>query len=148
MASYEPTVSLRPDHVKKLRRGRKFGRGRSRVKRDKGSDEDEEDLYEDMDEVFEDSKEKIIEERSAVYPKHHGKERLHYIDLSLEHYQKDILISVLGQFTSSTDLIPSTPTITERSQPPCLLHSQCVNTSPGRSVVRCRERSVARYRDR
>ena len=75
MASYEPTVSLRPDHVKKLRRGRKFGRGRSRVKRAEGSDEDEEDLYEDMDEVFEDSDEKIIEERSAVYPKHHGKER-------------------------------------------------------------------------
>ena len=35
----------------------------------------EEDLYEDMDEVYEDSEEKIIEERSAVYPKHHGKER-------------------------------------------------------------------------
>ena len=45
-----------------------------------GEDEDyieleAEDLYEDMDEVFEDSEEKIIEERSAVYPKHHGKER-------------------------------------------------------------------------
>ena len=55
MASYEPTVSVRPDHVKKLRRGRKFGRGRSRVRRDEGLEEDEEDLYDDLDEVFEDN---------------------------------------------------------------------------------------------
>ena len=75
MASYEPTVSVRPDHVKKLRRGRKFGRGRGRVKREEVSDESDGDLYEDMDEVFEDNDEKIIKERSAVYPKHHGKER-------------------------------------------------------------------------
>ena len=75
MASYEPTVSVRPDHVKKLRRGRKFGRGRGRVKRDEGAEEAEGDLYEDMEDVYEDSDEKIIEERSAVYSKHHGKER-------------------------------------------------------------------------
>ena len=75
VASYEPTVSVRPDHVKKLRRGRKYGRGRGRVKREERSGESEDDIYEDED--FEDTDDgKIIKERSAVYPKHHGgKER-------------------------------------------------------------------------
>ena len=35
----------------------------------------EDELYEDLEELFDDGDEKIIEERSAVYPKHHGKER-------------------------------------------------------------------------
>ena len=77
-------MSVRPDHVKKLRRGRKFGRGRvrSRVKREdlleeseKAGEAIEDELYEDLEELFDDGDEKIIEERSAVYPKHHGKER-------------------------------------------------------------------------
>ena len=70
--------------MKKLRRGRKFGRGRvrSRVKREdlleeseKAGEAVEDELYEDLEDLFDDGDEKIIEERSAVYPKHHGKER-------------------------------------------------------------------------
>ena len=80
VSSYEPSVSVRPDHVKKLRRARKYGR--SKVKRDIQEDIEEElsKLEEDIDDALEDSEyenedegnEKVIEERSAVYPKHHG----------------------------------------------------------------------------
>ena len=60
VASYsQPAVSVRPV---KLRRGRKFGRGRGRVKRGEDT-EDVEDLGDDDDEEG-----RVIEERSAVYP--------------------------------------------------------------------------------
>ena len=63
VASYsQPAVSVRPI---KLRRGRKFGRGRGRVKR--GDDtEDMEDLGDISDNDEEEGR--VIEERSAVYP--------------------------------------------------------------------------------
>ena len=61
VASYsQPAVSVRPI---KLRRGRKFGRGRGRVKRG----EDTEDV-EDLGDDDEDEEGRVIEERSAVYP--------------------------------------------------------------------------------
>ena len=61
VASYsQPAVSVRPV---KLRRGRKFGRGRGRVKRGEDT-EDVEDLGDDDDE----EEGRVIEERSAVYP--------------------------------------------------------------------------------
>ena len=61
VASYsQPAVSVRPI---KLRRGRKFGRGRGRVKRREDT-EDVEDLGDDDDE----EEGRVIEERSAVYP--------------------------------------------------------------------------------
>ena len=80
VASYEPSVSVRPDHVKKLRRARKYGR--NKVKRDIQDDIEEEliqlevDLEDALDESEYDSddedNEKVIEERSAVYTKHSG----------------------------------------------------------------------------
>ena len=65
-------MSVRPEHFKKLRRGRKYGRGR--VKRDEDEEVDE-IIEEDYDYEFEDEElldEKKIDERSAVYPKHNS----------------------------------------------------------------------------
>ena len=63
VASYsQPAVSVRPI---KLRRGRKFGRGRGRVKRG-GDTDDVEDLGDISDNDEEEGR--VIEERSAVYP--------------------------------------------------------------------------------
>ena len=63
VASYsQPAVSVRPV---KLRRGRKFGRGRGRVKR--GEDTEDVDDLGDSDNDDEEG-ERVIEERSAVYP--------------------------------------------------------------------------------
>ena len=65
-------MSVRPEHFKKLRRGRKYGRGR--VKRDEDEEVDE-IIEEDYDYEFEDEElldDKKIEERSAVYPKHNS----------------------------------------------------------------------------
>ena len=65
-------MSVRPEHFKKLRRGRKYGRGR--VKRDEDEEVDE-IIEEDYDDEFEDEElldEKKIDERSAVYPKHNS----------------------------------------------------------------------------
>ena len=65
-------MSVRPEHFKKLRRGRKSGRGR--VKRDEDEEVDE-IIEEDYDYEFEDEElldDKKIEERSAVYPKHNS----------------------------------------------------------------------------
>ena len=62
VASYsQPAVSVRPI---KLRRGRKFGRGRGRVKRGEDTEDVEDlDISDDGDEEG-----RVIEERSAVYP--------------------------------------------------------------------------------
>ena len=65
LTSYsQPAVSVRPI---KLRRGRKFGRGRGRVKRGEDT-EDAEDLGDISDDDGDEEEGRVIEERSAVYP--------------------------------------------------------------------------------
>ena len=56
VSSYEP---VRSEHVKKLRRGRHYGRTK------RSSDKDD-----DINETHDDHDEKKIKERAAVYPKH------------------------------------------------------------------------------
>ena len=70
-------MSVRPEHFKKLRRGRKYGRGR--VKRDDDDEENYEIVEDDYEYEFEDEdllEEKKIDERSAVYPKHNSGYRI------------------------------------------------------------------------